>query len=185
MEQRVLASLLVLLCGLRDPACQLPSARSPCQQSSVKISHTTHILIHPPRLLSSLHWPVLRRRTSHRASQPNRNPPNERLRLLLSSSAIPSIASHSFAQILPQTEDWTSRRTDRGVCRPQSTDALGVDPSVFQHIGSRSTKWRGNGSEENGEHDGLTGPERIWNFHFEGWDSERLSVERSGERTRL
>ena len=60
-----------------------------------------------------------------------------------------------------------------------------LTPSVFQHIGSRSTKWRGNGSEEIGEHDGLTGPERIWNFHFEGWDSERLSVERSGERTRL
>ena len=57
-----------------------------------------------------------------------------------------------------------------------------LTPSVFQHIGSRSSKWRGNGSEEIGERDGLTGPERIWNFHFEAWDSEQLFRERSGGR---
>lgn len=54
-----------------------------------------------------------------------------------------------------------------------------LTPSVFQHIGSRSSKWRGNGSEEIGQHDGLTGPERIWNFHFEAWDPEQLFRERS------
>jgi len=53
-----------------------------------------------------------------------------------------------------------------------------LTPSVFQHIGSRSSKWRGNGSEEIGEYDGLTGPERIWNLHFEAWDPEQLCLER-------
>jgi hypothetical protein len=55
-----------------------------------------------------------------------------------------------------------------------------LTPSVFQHIGARSSKWRGDGSEEIDERDGLTGPERIWNFHFEAWDSQQLSVERGG-----
>jgi hypothetical protein len=54
-----------------------------------------------------------------------------------------------------------------------------LTPSVFQHIGSRSSKWRGHGLEDIGEHDGLTGPERIWNFHFESWNSDQLFHERS------
>lgn len=41
-----------------------------------------------------------------------------------------------------------------------------LTPSVFQHIGARSSKWKGNGSEVVGD-DGLVATERIWNTHFE------------------
>lgn len=51
-----------------------------------------------------------------------------------------------------------------------------LTPSVFQHIGSRSSKWKGNGSDVVDEH-GLIATERIWNYHFEAWDADRLRLE--------
>lgn len=51
-----------------------------------------------------------------------------------------------------------------------------LTPSVFQHIGSRSSKWRGNGTDVVDEN-GFISTERIWNFHFESWDAERLRRE--------
>jgi hypothetical protein len=51
-----------------------------------------------------------------------------------------------------------------------------LTPSVFQHIGSRSSKWKGNGSEEVDEN-GLIATERIWNYHFEAWDAVELRRE--------
>lgn len=41
-----------------------------------------------------------------------------------------------------------------------------LTPSVFQHIGSRSTKWKGNGSDVFDEN-GMISTERIWNYRFE------------------
>jgi hypothetical protein len=55
-----------------------------------------------------------------------------------------------------------------------------LTPSVFQHIGSRSSKWKGNGSEVVDEN-GLIATERIWNYHFEAWDTDRLRHERRYE----
>jgi GR25 family glycosyltransferase involved in LPS biosynthesis len=51
-----------------------------------------------------------------------------------------------------------------------------LTPSVFQHIGSRSSKWRGKGSDVVDEN-GLIATERIWNYHFEAWDADRLRNE--------
>jgi GR25 family glycosyltransferase involved in LPS biosynthesis len=51
-----------------------------------------------------------------------------------------------------------------------------LTPSVFQHIGSRSSKWRGKGSDVFDEN-GLISTERIWNYHFESWDADRLRNE--------
>jgi hypothetical protein len=51
-----------------------------------------------------------------------------------------------------------------------------LTPSVFQHIGSRSSKWQGNGTDDIGEN-GLIATERIWNFHFEAWDAGQLRNE--------
>lgn len=51
-----------------------------------------------------------------------------------------------------------------------------LTPSVFQHIGSRSSKWRGKGSDVFDEN-GLIATERIWNYHFEAWDADRLRNE--------
>jgi hypothetical protein len=51
-----------------------------------------------------------------------------------------------------------------------------LTPSVFQHIGSRSSKWKGNGSEVVDEN-GLIATERIWNYHFEAWDADKLRRE--------
>jgi hypothetical protein len=48
--------------------------------------------------------------------------------------------------------------------------------SVFQHNGSRSSKWQGNGTDDIGEN-GLIATERIWNFHFEAWDAGQLRNE--------
>lgn len=48
-----------------------------------------------------------------------------------------------------------------------------LSPSVFQHVGSRSSKWTGNdGSKEFStfDRDGLRSTERIWNFQFEDWE---------------
>jgi len=53
-----------------------------------------------------------------------------------------------------------------------------LTPSVFQHIGSRSSKWKGNGSDVVDEN-GLIATERIWNYHFEAWDAEKLRNERT------
>jgi hypothetical protein len=51
-----------------------------------------------------------------------------------------------------------------------------LTPSVFQHIGSRISKWKGNGSEVVDEN-GLIATERIWNYHFEAWDADKLRRE--------
>lgn len=51
-----------------------------------------------------------------------------------------------------------------------------LTPSVFQHIGSRSSKWKGNGSDVVDEN-GLIATERIWNYHFEAWDAGKLRSE--------
>jgi hypothetical protein len=51
-----------------------------------------------------------------------------------------------------------------------------LTPSVFQHIGSRSSKWRGKGSDVFDEN-GLISTERIWNYHFESWDADKLRNE--------
>ena len=51
-----------------------------------------------------------------------------------------------------------------------------LTPSVFQHIGSRSSKWRGKGSDVF-DKNGLISTERIWNYHFEAWDADRLRNE--------
>lgn len=48
-----------------------------------------------------------------------------------------------------------------------------LTPSVFQHIGSRSTKWKGKGSDVI-DKNGLISTERIWNYHFESWDDGQL-----------
>lgn len=48
---------------------------------------------------------------------------------------------------------------------------LALTPSVFQHIGSRSSKWKDAGSDAVDEH-GLIVTDRIWNYHFEAWDAE-------------
>lgn len=48
-----------------------------------------------------------------------------------------------------------------------------MTPSVFQHIGARSTKWRGAGSEDV-DKNGMTSTEKIWNHHFEAFDASRL-----------
>lgn len=52
-----------------------------------------------------------------------------------------------------------------------------LTPSVFQHIGSRSSKWGGPGSEK-ADKDGLISTQRIWNYAFESWDAQALRQER-------
>lgn len=46
-------------------------------------------------------------------------------------------------------------------------------PSVFQHIGSRSSKWKGPGSEV-ADKNGKIPTDRIWNYRFEDWDVEEM-----------
>ena len=50
-------------------------------------------------------------------------------------------------------------------------------PSVFQHIGSRSTKWRGPGSDVV-DANGKLSTDRIWNYRFESWNADELQRER-------
>lgn len=52
-----------------------------------------------------------------------------------------------------------------------------LTPSVFQHIGSRSTKWKGKGSDVI-DKNGLISTERIWNYHFEAWDAGKMQEHR-------
>lgn len=54
-----------------------------------------------------------------------------------------------------------------------------LTPSVFQHIGSRSSKWGGPGSEK-ADKDGLISTQRIWNYAFESWDAQALREEHRG-----
>lgn len=85
-------------------------------------------------------------------------------------------------QVPPLLDYFKKRRTGlRDVLIEMYADHNGLTrwaltPSVFQHIGSRSTKWKGNGSEVVDEN-GLIATERIWNYHFESWDADRLRNE--------
>lgn len=90
------------------------------------------------------------------------------------------------AQVPPLLEYFQRRKTGlRDVLIETYANRNGLTrwaltPSVFQHIGSRSSKWRGVGSDVIDEH-GLIATERIWNYHFEDWDAERLRSERRAD----
>lgn len=87
------------------------------------------------------------------------------------------------AQVPPLLEYFERRKTGlRDVLIETYANRNGLTrwaltPSIFQHIGSRSSKWRGVGSDVIDAH-GLIATERIWNYHFEDWDAERLRSER-------
>jgi len=87
-------------------------------------------------------------------------------------------------QVPPLLDYFRKKRTGlRDVLIEMYADRNGLTrwaltPSVFQHIGSRSSKWKGNGSDVVDEY-GLIATERIWNYHFEAWDAERLRNEHS------
>lgn len=51
-----------------------------------------------------------------------------------------------------------------------------LTPSVFQHVGTRSSKWGGPGSDKVDEN-GLISTQRIWNYAFESWDAKALREE--------
>jgi hypothetical protein len=56
-------------------------------------------------------------------------------------------------------------------------------PSVFQHVGARSSKWGGPGSDMP-DANGRINTQRIWNHQFELWDASTLWSEREA-RSRL
>lgn len=48
-----------------------------------------------------------------------------------------------------------------------------LTPSIFQHIGTRSSKWKGLDSESV-DSNGRLSTERIWNYRFESWNAKVL-----------
>lgn len=90
------------------------------------------------------------------------------------------------AQVPPLLEYFQRRKTGlRDVLIETYANRNGLTrwaltPSVFQHIGSRSSKWKGVGSDIVDRH-GLIATERIWNYHFEDWDADRLRSERRAD----
>jgi hypothetical protein len=89
-------------------------------------------------------------------------------------------------QVPPLLDFFKKKRTGlRDVLIEMYADKNGLTrwastPSVFQHIGARSSKWKGNGTDIIDEN-GLLEPERIWNYHFEEWDAGRLRSERKND----
>lgn len=139
-------------------------------------SSPSHDSRNPLHLLAGLRSTLLRRRTSDSTPKPDWHPPYEQLRLLLTSIAVSKGPSPAATGLLQEEKEWPSRRTHRDVCQPKGLTRWALTPSVFQHIGSRSSKWRGKGSDVVDEN-GLISTERIWNYHFEAWDADRLRNE--------